>query len=164
MDVRITDNGDLRRLSKALRQYGDGKRLRSRSVKAIRAEVTPIAREVRAAYRAGPSKGGPKTPGRAQYGSLRNLLAKAVRVEVRLSGRQAGVRIRVDGRKMPPGMGSLPAAYEGSERWVHPAWGGQRVVQAPHPTFYRVVRRHSPDVRRRIDQVAGDVAREITKG
>jgi hypothetical protein len=136
VQVELRDTGDLKAVVRALRAHADGKQLRRELSAGMRQALAPAVPQVRAAYRAEASRtirrfrGGP---------SLRSLLASATRAEVRTSGRLAGARIRVDGRRMPPGMRALPKAYEGAKRWRHPVFGDREtwVAQEPHPTFYR---------------------------
>jgi len=188
MQVTIRDAGDLKRITKQLRQVADGKELRKELTRGIRDALRPLVPQVRAAYLAGPSKGTRKTPSRRRQPNLRTLLAKAVRVEVRTSGRMAGARIRTDGRKMPSGMKALPRYWEGPEhfgwrgRWRHPVFpdAGPRhrftdrtrafateaswVQQESHPTFYRTVEPHEAQVRRAVDEVFERVRRKLEQG
>lgn len=152
MQVTIRDRGDLKAIARDIRKATNAGQLRKELSRGIRAELKPLVPRVRAAYGGGEH--------------LRPALRKATRVEVKLSGRQAGARIRVDGRRMPDGMGSLPAMYEGDKRWRHPVWGNREVwvTQMPHPTFYRVVRPWEGIIRRRIEKIAEQVVAKIAKG
>lgn len=159
-DVELRDTGDLKRLAKVLRQAANGKELRKELTTGIRDEVRPIVAQVKAAYRAGPSRGGSRRGPR-----LRATLAKATRLEVRTSGRQAGVRIRVDGRKMPDGMKAIQKHYEGVLNWRHPVFGDRDVWvhQQSHPTFYRTVQPNAERIRQRVNEIAADVLRKVEK-
>jgi len=163
--VTLRDSGDLKRLARDLRDVADGKQLRKELTGGFRDVLRPVAAEVKAAYRSGPSQGRRGRPGP----SLRSLLAKATRVEVRTTGRMAGARVRVDGRKMPARMGSLPAMWEGppqGKRWRHPVFGARTtwVAQDSHPTFYRIAAGHQDDALRAIDQVLDGVRRKLEAG
>lgn len=152
MQVTITDNGDLKAAAKAIRRAANAQELRKEFTQGIRAEMRPVVAAVKAAY------GGGK--------HLRPALQRATRMELRTAGRRAGARVRVDGRKMPDGMRSLPSMYEGETRWRHPVFGNRDnwVSQAPHPTFYATVRPFTERVRRRMDEVAAEVVNKIARG
>jgi hypothetical protein len=126
----------------------------------MRDALRPVVRKAQAAWRAVPPGEATKSRERAALGDLRALLAKATRLEVRTSGRMAGVRIRVDGRKMPSGMRALPGYAEGERpRWRHPVFGDPDtwVSQPSFPT----VEPHRDNVGRAIDDVLEDVKRKI---
>lgn len=163
MEIWVRDSGDLKQLAKDLRGVADGKELRRELTSGLRGVLTPLAGQVKAAYRAAPSRG------RSHPGpSLRSLLAKATRVEVRTTGRLAGARVRVDGRKMPVGMRSLPAMWEGppkGKRWRHPVFGDREtwVAQPSHPTFYPIVEPHADDALRAINDVIDGVRAKLER-
>ena len=169
MGFRIRDTGDLKRLNKQLLELADGKEVRAELRTGLRNVLRPVVPEVRAAYRAGPSRGhASASKARQQQPDLRAVLAKATRVEVKTAGRQAGARIRVDGRKMPPGMGRVPRYYEGTvARWKHPVFGrgdvSTWVVQRGRPTFYPVVRRHEAQARRAVEQVVSQIKAKLER-
>jgi hypothetical protein len=72
--VTIRDSGDLKRVTRQLRQQADGKELVKELRTGLRAILVPIRDEVKAAYRSAPSgRGGARRKG----GSLRGALAKA---------------------------------------------------------------------------------------
>jgi hypothetical protein len=163
VQVTFRDAGDLKQLNRQLREVADGKQLRKELTGAIRTVLNPVKTEVQAAYRAGPSGRG---KARRKGGSLRGALAKATKVEVRTTGKMAGARVRVDGRKMPPGMGSLPAMYEGEKRWRHPVFGNPDVwvAQTSHPSFYRTVQPYEDFVGRAIDGIFEGVRAKLERG
>jgi hypothetical protein len=173
MQVEIRDASDLKALAKQLREVEDGKALRKELTSGIRAVLRPLVPQVRAAYRANPRHRGGRSRDRAQHGDLRDLLAKATRIEVALAtrsrakGQEAGARIRVDGRRMPDGMKALPAYYEGEKpRWRAPLFGDRdRWFQyQSRPTFYRVVTPHTDEAGRAIDKVLDDVRKKLERG
>lgn len=160
---QIRPTNDLREVAKELRAVADGKALRKELTGGMRDVLRPVLGQARAAWRAVASGDARKTGGRAD---LRTLLAKATRMEVRTSGKQAGVRLRVDGRKMPDGLKALPGYAEGERtRWRHPVFGNREtwVTQQAFPTFYRTVEPHRDDVSRAIDQVLADVKAKIER-
>ena len=161
MQITLRDTGDLKRLARDLRDVADGKELRKELTRGMRDILRPLVPQVRAAYRGMPSTGGRHANNRA---SLRALLARSVRVEVRVSGRTAGARIRADGRRMPDRMKSLPGYVEGERpRWRHPVFGDRAVwvVQRPDPVFYRTSPPHTYKARVAADQVLEDIRRKL---
>ena len=152
---------ELAQISRQLRHMGNGREVKKRFTKELRAAAKPLVPAVRASIRAIPSKGTRRSDGGP---GLRERMVKATRLSVRTSGRQASVSVRVDGRKMPPGEGTLPSYMEGTKRpWRHPVFGGDaRVNQQEHPYFYRVVRPLGIKSRRSVNQVLDDITKEIT--
>jgi hypothetical protein len=163
MQVRLIDAGDLKRLNRQFRDLEDGKELRKELTGGFRGVLNPIRDQVKAAYRSAPSGG---RRGRAGP-SLRSLLAKATRVEVRTTGRLAGARIRVDGRKMPNQMKSIPAYWEGYKpRWRWPIYGNRQnwAQGRARPTFDRTVEPHTDDARRAAERVLDGVRHKLERG
>jgi len=169
MQFQVTDAGDLRAVSRALRQAADGKELRRQLTKQLRGELRPLVADVKAAWRAAPSRGRRGRPGPP----LRSLLARATRGEVRLTGREAGVRVRTDGRRMPSGMRALPGLAEGlghkvdrrPGRWRHPVYGNRDVwvSQRPFPRFYAAVRPDEAAARRGVERAVEAVFSQIAR-
>jgi hypothetical protein len=163
MQTMIRDTGDLKAVNRQLRHQADGRELRKELSGGLRQVLVPIRDEVKAAYRAAPSGQG---KARRKGGSLRGQLAKATRMEVRTSGRMIGVRLRVDGRKMPAGQRSLPAYWEGYKRpWRWPVYGNRQAWAQgrARPTFDRTVEPHEDDAGRAVDQVLDDIRRELER-
>jgi hypothetical protein len=163
MRTTIRDAGDLKAVNRQLRQQADGRELRKELSGALRQVLMPIRDEVKAAYRAAPSTQG---KARRKGGSLRGQLARATRVEVRTTGRMAGARIRVDGRKMPAGQRSLPAYWEGYKRpWRWPVYGNRQAWAQgrARPTFDRTVEPHEDDAGRAVDAVLDDIRRKLER-
>jgi hypothetical protein len=167
MQARLLDTGDFKTLNKQFRRVADGKELRKELASGLRGVLRPYVPRVRAAYLASPSKGHAfSSRARRAQPPLRALLAKATRVEVRLTGRQAGARLRVDGRRMPTGMRSLPAYWEGTKpRWRHPVFGDRDtwVDQRARPTFEKVVRPSEAEARREVERVVGRTLDKIAR-
>jgi hypothetical protein len=172
LTVTILDSKDLRDLNRAFKGVADGKALRKEFTDGLRGVLKPIVPEVKAAYLAAPSMGhGGMSRGQVDRVDLRALLAKATRVEVKLTGKQAGARIRVDGRKMPNRMKALPRYWEGEEpgrskgRWRHPTWGNRDVwvQQKPHPRFYAIVGRHAEQAAQAVEQIANRVVAKLER-
>ncbi|SMF86130.1 hypothetical protein [Streptomyces sp. Amel2xC10] len=147
---------DLRRIARELNRM-DNQELKKRFRKELRAVAQPYVPLVRNSIRNIPSK----RPYTAE--GLRGRMVKATRIEVRTVGRDAGVAIRVDGRKMPPSMKALPKGMEGTKRWRHPVFGNREnwVTQKPSPYFFKVVRLAGVAGRRAASQVVDSITRDI---
>jgi hypothetical protein len=154
--IGLRDSGDLRRIGRELRNMDD-KELKKRFRKELRAAAAPLVPKVRQSIRSIPSS--------RSYspGGLRGALSKAVKLEVKTAGKQAGVAIRVDGRKMPAHMKSLPSMVEGKKRWRHSVFGHREVWvnQGSEPYFYHVVRVAGPASRRAVNKVLDGISRDI---
>jgi hypothetical protein len=162
MQFTIKDSGDLKAISRALRQHADGKELRKQLVRELRSEIAPMVAQVKAAWRSAPSRG---RRGRAGP-SLRSLLARATSGQVRLTGKEAGVRIRTDGRRFPTGMRALPTYAEGTKpRWRHPVFGDRTnwVPQAPFPRFFAAVQPDQARARRGVERAVAAIFRQIAR-
>lgn len=164
----IRDTGDLRRLSKNLRQAADGKELRKELTNGLRAELLPVATAVEAAYASAPSRGH-ATSSRARQAqpSLRTLLARATQVQVRIGGRDPRVGVAVKGKRMPSGMRALPRYWEGTKpRWRHPVFGDREVWvdQPARPIFDRTVEPFERPLRLQAIQIINRVNRKALRG
>jgi len=153
----LRHGNDLRRISRELRSM-DNKEIKKRFTKELRAVGKPLVPLVRSSIRSIPSKRGYSPQG------LRGQLARATRLEVKTVGRQAGVAIRVDGRKMPSHMKSLPSMVEGKKRFRHPVFGNREawVNQDPNPYFYSTLRVAGPASRRGVSRVLDGITRDIS--
>ena len=156
MTIGLRDSGDLRRISRELRRMDD-KELKKRFRKELRKAAAPLVPKIRQSIRSIPSSRGYSPDG------LRGALSKAVKLEVKTVGKQAGVAIRVDGRKMPSHMKSLPSMVEGKKRWRHPVFGHREVWvnQPSEPYFYHVVRVAGPASRKAVSKVLDGISRDI---
>lgn len=136
----------------------DNREIKKRFRKELRAAARPLVPKVRASIRSIPSSRSYSPNG------LRGALSKATRLEVKTAGRYAGVAIRVDGRKMPSHMKSLPSMVEGKKRWRHPVFGNREVWvnQPKHPYFYDVLRVAGPASRRAVSRVLDGITRDIS--
>ncbi|MFI1767524.1 hypothetical protein ACH41H_36505 [Streptomyces sp. NPDC020800] len=154
--IFVRDSGDLRRISRELRAMDD-KKLKAKFRRELRKAAQPLVPKVRQSIRNIPSQQAYSPDG------LRAALSRATRVEVKTTGREAGVAIRVDGRKMPAHMKSLPSMVEGKKRWRHPVFGHDVWVDQPkQPYFYNVVRSAGVQARRAVNRVLDDISREIS--
>jgi hypothetical protein len=162
MQVTIRDAGDLKAVNRALGRAANGKELKQQLRQNLRGQIRPIVARVKLAWRTAPSMGRPH-PGRPP---LRRLLANATRGQVRLARKEAGVRVRTDGRRMPAGMKALPTYAEGTKRpWRHPV-GGDRdtwVTQRPFPQFFDAVRPDEAQARREVERAVEAIFRQIVR-
>jgi hypothetical protein len=162
MQVRLVDSGDLKALNKALKQLEDGKEIRKALGRELRGIVRDqgLVEDVRQAWRTAPSQ-------EREAPKLREALAKATRVQVRFTGKEAGVLIRTDGRKMPDKMKALPAYAEGIRRkpWRHPVYGNRNawVTQKPFPRFYEAVQPNQAAARRQLEQAVLRTMNQIVR-
>lgn len=157
MSIQLHHGNDLRRISRELRRM-DSPEIKKRFRKELRAAARPLVPKVRAAIRATPSSRSYSADG------LRGLMVKATRLEIKTASREAGVAIRVDGRKMPAHMKSLPAMVEGTKRWRHPVFGNREnwVDQRKEPYFYRTLRVAGPVSRQAVNRVLAGISRDIS--
>src|SRR6266702_2818057 len=162
--ITIVDRSDLKAINAALRQAANGRQLRLEMTRGWRSEMAPLVGLLKATYLAAPSRGhDASSKARRGQPPLRSLLAKAVHLQIKTAGRQAGIILRVDGRRMPS-YGRLPSYYEGSRsRWRHPVYGDREVWvdQLAHPTFYRTITPFKAGFHRRVEVVATDILNRI---
>ncbi|MCW2872559.1 hypothetical protein [Actinacidiphila oryziradicis] len=97
---------------------------------------------------------------------LRDATARGVQSKVSLSGKYAGVRLRVDPRHFPADQKKLPKYLEGVlPRWRHPTYGHSPwVVQGSHPYFFPTVLPHVPRVQAGVRRVLDEAMAELTRG
>lgn len=167
MQVSVSSR-DLAQLGRDL-QRAARKDLKKDTLKRMRAAVKPIVPEIRAAVKATPSGGdkGRSVKARAaRPRRLRDATARGVEAKVSLTGKFAGVRLRVDTRHFPDGEKKLPKYLEGTiPRWRSPSWGHDPwKVQKPHPYFFKTIRPHIPRVQEEVAKVLKDISDEIARG
>lgn len=154
---------DLVALNRSLRGLENGKELRKQLRKDITKAAKPMVPAIRSKVKSLPSQG--QSEGRERPG-LRMSIAKATRLQVQMSGRYAGVTVRVDPKKMPPGMHNLPGYLEGAapfERWRHPVYGNTDawVTQRPHPYFYAIATHAEPRIKAAVGEAVESIRRQI---
>lgn len=167
MKFEIRDAGDLKAVNKQLRQQADGKQLAKDLTGALRDVLNPIRDQVKAAYRAQSGYQGKRSRSRAEQPPLHLLLARATKVEVRRTGKLAGARLRVDGRRMPPGMRSLPQYWEGYKpRWRWPVYGDRDTWAQgrARPIFDRTVEPYEDFAGRAVDGILEGVRARLEAG
>lgn len=156
--MELKHGRDLTRISRELRKMDD-RELLKRFRRELRGAARPLVPAVRASIRNIPSS----RPYTAN--GLRGQMARATTLEVKTTGRQAAVAIRVDGRKMPPKAKALQSYMEGVKpRWRHPVFGHPNtwVQQPPHPYFFDVMRVGGTRARLAVNRVIDQVSKDIT--
>ena len=163
--VSVSVTGDaLAELARALRRVEGGKELRKQLRRDLTKELKPMVPAVRSKVKALPSKDESKRRGRP---GLRKSTARATRLQAQMSGNRAGVTVRVDPRKMPPGMHNLPAYLEGRppfRPWRSPYFG--RIddpwkEQPSHPYFYAIARRYERPAQVAVAAAVDSIRRQI---
>ncbi|MGL5909872.1 MAG: hypothetical protein ACRCZP_07715 [Phycicoccus sp.] len=145
MAVDVEVHGDpLLRLSRALREEADGRRITRELGRGLRAAAGPAMRQARANILATDSAGVSRGSGRmdryehalsrargmsesarkaaARKRGLRAAIAAALTVRVRLTARTAVVQVSVRGASLPPDQRQLPRNMDRG-KWAHPLFG-----------------------------------------
>jgi len=164
--VRVRTGRDLADLTRALRREADGKARLKELRKGLREPGKEIAKAVRGNIRTLPSKGESRRRGRK---SLRAEMARSVTLQVRTSGRQAGVNVFMSPKKMPTGKKALPSYFErrpGYERLRHPVFGDRETwVQnqnvPPQGYFTRTIRPVERRAVEAVQRVIDETARRV---
>lgn len=132
----------------------------------ITAAAKPIKLAVQRNARAIPVRGSKST-------GLREALARATRVSIRTAGKNVGVSVLTDGKKMPAGQETLPGYMEGESmgrtlRWRHPVYGPHDsdtwVAQDSHPYFKPAVDAGIPGVDRAVMAAIDETVIELERG
>jgi hypothetical protein len=90
----VTKPANLRAISAQIKRVGGAPEVRKRLMTGLRAGAAPASKRVKVAALTLPAKGTGKSTG------LRRLMASAVGVQVRASGRDPGVRVRIARSRM----------------------------------------------------------------
>lgn len=154
----VSSGADLRVISKQLRRMNN-REITRRFRTELRAAAKPLVPVVKQAALDIPVKGTSGSTG------LRKRLSKSVHMNVRTTGRKAGVSIQADAKRMPNGQKALPAYMEGTkERWRHPVFGNDDnwVMQDAHPWFYPALKTLGVRGRAGVEAVVESITRNIT--
>jgi hypothetical protein len=155
----VSSGADLRVISKQLRRMND-KEITRRFRAELRAVAQPLVPVVRQAALDIPVNGESGSTG------LRGRLSKSVHLNVRTTGRRAGVSIQADAKRMPSGQKALPAYMEGTKpRWRHPVFGREDdpwAQQDAHPWFYPALKSLGVRGRAGVQAVVDSITRDIT--
>jgi hypothetical protein len=146
------NTSDLKRITKLLAKVADGKELKRGLTTRFRNILRPIRAEAKASLAGGHH--------------LRPLLKRAVKMQVKTSGKQVGARVIVSGKRMPDRMKKLPQYYEGfAPRWRHPVFGNKDVWvdQGPRPRgrFKQITAGHEAEAKRQVEAALEDVLRKL---
>lgn len=167
MEMRVL-SPDLERLVRDARQAGQREAIKGVS-RGIRTELRPVVDEIRVKVRSQPSHTGHQRSKKAveeRPRGLRDAIARGVQMKVNLSGRQIGVRLRVDPRHFPDGQRELPKRLEGiipnwrAKTYGHEPW---HAMQA-RPYFFDTIRPHVPRVQAAVLREFDQLARELAGG
>lgn len=169
MDYTIGGTGpaqlrDLQRRLRAASQSSGDKTLNGLLRRRMRERMGPAKQQLQRAVLAAPSSGGAggghSTRGRGKRSvGLRKRISQLVQVRAQTSGRDVGVRIRIDASRMPDDQRSLPAMLEGSKPWRHPVYGHRDrwVSQGSHAYFWPTVTAGRDTWRQAIEAAVDDV-------
>jgi hypothetical protein len=158
---------DLQRLARDFRAAGR-RDLQREMLREMRQAVRPIVPQVKAAIRATPSRTGDQRTRKARAErprSLRDAMARGVQARASLTGRQVGVRIRIDPRHFPEDEKSLPRYHQGvRSRWRSRNWGRDEwKTQRPYPVFFETIRPHVPRVQSALRRIVNDYTDRLTR-
>ena len=179
--IELDLGADWKRLQAKLKKHGDGKLVRKEANRMIRALAKPVvadlAESVLKVDSDGKRGGGSKrrdthNGGRAKRGGagLRATISRSIQTKI-MTGNddRQGVRIRVDGGKLPPEQRGLPKYMEGRGRLRHPVVErvGRpvvRVTQTFSPQWWQpVVDRHRSRMRTGMRGILDYIESELSK-
>lgn len=145
---------DLTDLARQLRKVGDAKAIRRELTSGLRKGTKPAVNAVKASALGLPSKG-------TRPPVLRARMARATSAQVRTTGRQAGVRVRVRRTTMGDKAALPRVTNEGS--WRHPVFSRKVfVTQTSRRGWFDDANRYSAvPVRREIKNVLNDIERKM---
>ncbi|MBB2909325.1 hypothetical protein FHS43_000571 [Streptosporangium becharense] len=182
-DVRVTGAEQMRKLAADLKRVD--KTLAAKLRKTIRDAARPAVADAKTAVRSLPvtgAHGGGGTArtehnlGRARKpadqraiarararSGLRRTIAAAIKTDIRDGGRRAGVRIIVDGSKLPADQRTLPRRLNSKKGWRHPLFGNRKhwYAQKGKPWFEPSIKRHADRIRKTILAAMDEIAREL---
>ena len=163
--LRVQGAEQLRALARDLRKHAEGREIRRDMVRNLRGVANEAVQAERHAVLALPSKEENARRGRRP---LRRRFASATQARVRTGGRDAGVSIVLNPKKMPPGQANLPAYWNrepGFTRLRHPVFGTDTYVTQPvTPWFYETARRFETLAQRRLLDVLDATADDLERG
>lgn len=155
MDIVVQGGDEFHKLARRLKKAGEVE-LSKKLNKTIKEIAKTVADEQKAAVKALPAKG-------AKHTGLRSRVAGKVRVQVKTTGSDAGVRIQVDKAGT---LGNMPA-YLNIGSWRHPYFGNKKVwfkQEVPPGWFDKPAEKSGPAARKELLGVMEDVAEKIAHG
>jgi len=181
MDVRLDAPGsDFRRAIEKLRK--GPKDVRKAMNKAIKVATDPAERELKAAVLAIDSDGkrgggrrqwivyaqGKSSSGIARlprHTGLRKNIARGVTRKITYRGFSTGVRIRTDGKYLPPEQRTLIRKTNSGKKFRHPVMGNREVWVdqkfTPPGWFDKTMKTYGPEAIRKIDAAARDALKKL---
>lgn len=132
MPIELTvDQRALQALARAARAESDGKALRRDLIRTLRAPADAVVSEIQAGVMSAPGGG-------SHAGvPLRSTVARNIRSEVRLSGRNTGVRIRAKRTPGVRGFAQAPKRLNSPKGWRHRVFGRDVwTVQYGKPQYF----------------------------
>lgn len=184
-EIKVTGAEQMRKLAADLKKVD--KKLATKLRKSIRTAARPAAADAKTAVKSlkvtGSRGGGTKqradhhlervkdptseraiARARARAG-LRRTIAAAIKTDIRDGGRKAGVRIIVDGSKLPQNQRTLPRRMNVKKGWRHPLFGNRErwYTQRGKPWFEPSIKRHVKKIRSTILAAMEEIAAELDK-
>lgn len=167
--VYIEGTDELVDLAKRLKETGDKKLSRELS-RSVRKATKPIVSDLKSAIKSLPVSGsrGRGSRSRANYdlnrakklteknalraagrAGLRETIARAIRSDLKTSGRSAGVKISVKGQLIPPDQRKLPKNLDSPNGWRHPVFGNRNnwADQKGRPWWMVTIKPHADRAR-----------------
>lgn len=148
---------DLRALAKRLRKAGNAKQIRKQLNAGLKEGAKPALVGTRKAALGLPAKANSKN-------QLRKKMARVSGIQVRSSGRDPGVRVRISRKRMGDQAALPKVTNEG--QWRHPVYGNtdKWVTQRSTAGWFDSANRYAgPPVRRAIKRVLDDVEKELNR-
>lgn len=158
LELRIEHAGpELRAMAARLRRAGDPARMRRLMLAGLKEGVKPAVRQAKSAALTLPSHG-------SHHSGFRRKLARTINAQVRTSGRDPGVRVRISKARMGDQASLATATNKG--RWRHPVYGNRSVwvTQTSRRAWFDDANRYNgPPVRRALQRVLDDMERELSR-
>lgn len=158
------DASDLKDMASAIKREADSKQLRRDLMRNLRQAVKPAENEAKSSIMAMGSAGLRTGP------SLRSAIARQVKSETRLSGKYAGIRVKVRKRNMPRGFVNAPKRTNSAKGWRHPTFGRDAdgatrwVHQLGKPRWFDdPMQAHAPEYRAAVHQAMEETANRLAR-
>lgn len=155
MDIVVEGGKEFHELAKRLRKAGQ-KELAKELQKTLRDKAKTISEEQRVEVKKLPARG-------SKHTRLRSRVAGKVRVQVKSTGADAGVRIQVDKANT---LGNMPA-YLNIGSWRHPLFGNKKFwfkQEVPPGWFDKPVEKSGPKVREDMLHTLENISEKIAHG
>lgn len=177
VDITVTAGPEFAAVAKRLKDEG-AKALQKSMNKRIKAAADPVLKDLQKAVRnvtvrsarGGGSRArtafsGTPAAARKRGGGLRETTARAIQLKIQGSGQSVGVKIRIDGTKLPPDQRGLPKLLDGQRPWRHPVWGNTAVwvTQQGEPWWTPTIERAMPALRTELAKIIDDVIAELDR-